>query len=107
MDFKSPIVTYIGMAVALLAMVAGVFEWFNPDIAWSVAGIFGFGSVASLRAYIESKGWKTYVMTGLPILFGVLTLAGVFDVETYKLLMAAFAPLTGITLQQAQVKAVK
>jgi len=56
---------------------------------------------------VESKGWKTYVMAGVPILFGVLVLFNVVDVDTYKLLMAAFAPLTGITLQQAQVKAVK
>jgi len=56
---------------------------------------------------VESKGWKTYVMAGVPILFGVLVLFNVVDVDTYKLLMAAFAPLTGITLQQAQVKASK
>ena len=103
--FKQPWVTYLGMAIALAAVLAGVFSWFDPNIAWGVAGIFGFGSMASLRAYIETKGWKTYVMTGIPVLCGVLALVGVIDAETYQLLIAAFAPLTGITLQQAQVKA--
>ena len=105
--FKQPWVTYLGMVIALVAILAGALGWFDPAVAWGVAGIFGFGSVASLRAYIESKGWKTYVMSGVPIIFGVLVIAGVIDAETYQLLIAAFAPITGITLQQAQVKKVK
>jgi len=106
MDFlKSPALTYIGAVIAVLAMVSGVFEWFDPQIAWSIAGMFGFGSVASLRVFIDSSGWKTYALTGIPIVLGALTLAGVTTVESYQALMAVFAPLTGATIQQAQSKA--
>ena len=102
--FKSAWTTYLGIVIALFAMVSGVYGWVEPDLAWSLAGIFGFGSVASLRAYIEAQGIKTYVIAGIPIIFGILLAVGVINLEFYQLLTAAFAPLTQITLQQAKVK---
>ena len=105
MDLKTPWVTYVGMAIAIFAIVTNVFGWVPAEIAWGVAGIFGFGSIASLRGYIESKGWKTYVITGIPAILGVLTVFKVIDLETYQQLMVAFGPLTAMTLQQAVTKA--
>lgn len=105
MEFKNPLVTYVGMIIAIFAMLSGVFNWVvSPEIAWSIAGIFGFGSVASLRAYIKSEGWMTYTVTGIPMILGVLTAFNVINLELYQTLLAVFAPLTGITLQNAQTK---
>jgi len=98
--FKQAWVTYVGMAIALLAIITGVFGWFEPSLAWGVAGIFGFGSMASLAAYIKEAGWATYVTTGVPIVLGLLTMLGVITPEAYQLLMAAFSPLVGMAIQK-------
>lgn len=105
MDFlKAPWTTYVGMLVASAAILAGVFGWFSPDIAWAVAGLFGFGSIASLRAFIQERGYKTYVVAilgaGSALLYGF----GVVTVEVYQSLMGVLAMLTGITLQQTATK---
>jgi len=104
MDFKAPWVTYAGMFIAVAAVLAGVFGWFDPAIAWAVAGLFGFGSIASLRAYIEEGGYKTYVVAvlggGAALLYGF----SVITLEVYQALMGVLASLTGITLQQATTK---
>lgn len=105
--FKQAWVTYLGMTVALFAIVAGVFGWLDPQIVWGVAGIFGFGSLASLRAYIDSQGWKTYVATGIPIIAGLLVMAKIITIDQYQALVAAFAPITAGTLQAATSKAKK
>jgi len=101
---KKPIFSYIGMIIAVAAIALGVFkpEW--SSIAWSIAGFLGFGSVASLRAAIDSEGWKTYAVFGIVIVILVLQMLGVVDAETAQMLMVAFAPITGITMQQALAK---
>jgi uncharacterized membrane protein (UPF0136 family) len=98
--FKQAWVTYLGMAIALLAIISGVFGWFEPSLVWGVAGMFGFGSIASLAAYIKEAGWMTYVSAGIPIILGLLTILKVITAENYQLLMAAFAPLVTMALQK-------
>lgn len=105
--FKSPWFTYVGIIFAIIAIIAGAAGWFDPNIAWGIAGFLGFGSIASLRAYIESKGWKTYVVAGIPMVLGLLVALNVITFDNYQTLIAAFAPLTGITIQQALGKAKK
>lgn len=36
-------------------------EIINESTMMTLIGIFGFPSAAALRAYIEEKGWKTYL----------------------------------------------
>lgn len=110
MDFlKKPIVTYIGMFIALIAIVDGAVDiigWLSPDVAWGIASIAGFGSIASLRAYLEVQGWKTYAATGIPIVINMLALflPSVVTPEVAQALSAAFAPIIAATLQQTAVK---
>ncbi len=104
MDFKAPWVTYVGMTFAAAAIFAGLFGWFEPSIAWAVAGLFGFGSIASLRAYIEEQGYKTYVVAILGAGSALLFAFNVITIEIYQSLMGVLAALTGITLQQATTK---
>ena len=105
--FKQPWVTYLGAVIALFAVIAGAMNWVDPQIVWGVAGIFGFGSIASLRAYIESKGWKTYFAAGIPMIAGLLVLAKIITLDQYRVIVGAFAPITAATLQQAKVKETK
>ena len=102
---KSLIYTYIGALIALFAIIAGALQWFDSQVAWGVAGIFGFGSVTALRTFIDSQGWKTYVTAGVPIILGILLLVNIIDLQTYKALVEAFTPLTGMAVAHAVQKA--
>lgn len=70
-----------------------------------MAGLFGFGSLAALRQFIDSKGWKTYVVGGITALAGILSAFGVIDATVYRAWLAIAATLGGITVQQALSKA--
>ena len=102
--FEKPIFTYIGMVLAVIAMALGVIK---PDwavFAWTVAGILGFGSVAALRTMIDSKGWKTYAIFVVVGIGALLQIFGVITPDTFQMIMVVFAPITGLTMQNALAK---
>ena len=102
--FDKPIFTYIGMALAAVAMILGVVkpEW--AVFAWTIAGVLGFGSIAALRSMIDSSGWKTYAIFVVIGIGALLQIFGVIAPETYQAIMIVFAPITGLTVQQALAK---
>jgi hypothetical protein len=100
-----PIFTYVGMVLAVAAMVMTVLLPQYADFMWTIAAILGFGSVAALRTYIDAKGWKTYGLFGVVIILSIAQWVGWMTPEVYNSLMALFLPLFGITYQQAQTKA--
>jgi len=110
MDFlKKPIVTYIGMFIAVIAIVDGAIDiigWLSADVAWGIASIAGFGSIASLRAFLEVQGWKTYAATGVPVVINMLALfwPSAVTPEVAQALSAAFAPIVAGTMQQTASK---
>ena len=102
---KQQYYTYIGFALALIAALRGAFYPQYADLAWAVAGLFGFGSLMALRNFIISKGWKTYVVGGITALAGILSAFGVIDARVYQAWLAIAAALSGVTVQQALSKA--
>ena len=100
-----PWAAYVGFAVGIVAMMAGVFGWFDPAIAWGLAGIFGFGGVAALRQYLESKGWKTYALVAINVVLSVLLALNVITPDVYAQLIAVFGGLTAVTVVQGVSKA--
>jgi len=101
---NKPIFSYIGMGLAVVAVVLTVVLPEYAAILWTVAGLLGYGSIAALRKMIDSKGWKT---TATFVVIAVLTIAqwfGFITPDMYQLLLAAFAPVIGITVQQALAK---
>ena len=103
--FKQPWVTYAGVIVAVIAIVSGVFWPQYANILWGIASIAGFGSVASLRAFIESQGWKSYAVVVVNVIPSLLFAFKVLDAETFAALTAALGVLLGGTVQQALSKA--
>lgn len=101
---NNPIYSYIGMGLAAIAMVLGVILPEYSSIVWSIAGFLGFGSVAALRAAVDSKGWKTFASFGVIVIVLGLQLLGVITPEVAQQLMLIFAPITAITFQQALAK---
>jgi len=102
--FEKPIFTYVGMALAFVAMLLGVVK---PDwavFAWTVAGILGFGSVSALRTMIDSKGWKTHAIFVVVGISALLQIFGAITPEVFQSILVVFAPITGLTMQQALAK---
>lgn len=107
MQLNSPITAIIGFVLGLGAALSGIFGWFPAEIAWSIAGLFGFGGIAALRAYIESSGWTTYAYIGGQIVNTVLFMAfSVYDLVTFQTLMGLLATLTGIGITNGYNKAI-
>jgi hypothetical protein len=105
LDFlKSSAASYIGMLIAVVAIVLGVVMPDYSAVAWTVAGVLGYGSVAALRTQIDSAGYKTYIVFGITIVLMGLQMFNVLPAETVQALFVAFAPVTGITVQQALAK---
>ena len=101
---SNPIYSYIGMLVAVVAIVSGVLFPEYLATLWAIGGFFGFGSIAAVRTMIDSKGWKTHAVFAVVAVLSVLQLLGVVTPDVYNALIIAFAPVTGITLQQALAK---
>lgn len=102
---KKDIVTYIGFAIAIFAVATGVFGWVAAEVAWGIAGLFGFGTLATVRAFITSKGWKTYLIDIPTALLGVATAVGWITLELYIQIMAIIAILNVGTIRAADAKA--
>jgi len=98
---KNTWTVYIGFVIALIAALGGAFYPEYSNIAWSIAGIFGFGSIAALRQFINSNGWKTYVVSGITAIAGILSALEVIPPDVYKYWMGIAASLSGVTIQQA------
>lgn len=101
---KKEIVTYVGFALAIASAATSVFGWFPVEVGWGIAGLFGFGTLAALRTFIESKGWKTYVIDIPTALLGVATALGWIGLELYTQIMTVIGLLNVGTLAHADNK---
>jgi len=104
---KKDIITYVGFALAVFASATGVFGWVPAEIAWGIAGLFGFGTLAAARTFIESKGWKTYVIDIPTAILGVATALGWVTLEIYAQVMVVIGMLNVGTLAHADKKALE
>lgn len=102
--FNSPILPYVGMVLALLAIVATQIFPDYAGIIWTIAGFFGVGSLAALRTFIDSKGLKTYVLFGSVAICCVLSWLSVITVELALTIIGLILPVVGITMHQALAK---
>jgi len=98
------ILSYIGFAIAFFAVLSGVFGWIDPAIVWSVAGVFGFTGVASLRSFLNVQGWKVAFVAIVGIVAGVLSWAGLIELSHLQQLYSFLITLTGAALTHTAVK---
>jgi hypothetical protein len=102
---KKNIITYVGFAIAIFAVATGVFGWVPAEVAWGIAGLFGFGTLAAVRTFIDSKGWKTYLIDIPTALAGLATALGWLSLELYQQIMVVIGMLNVGTIRQADTKA--
>lgn len=98
---KKDIVTYVGFVMAIASAATGVFGWFPAEVAWGIAGLFGFGTLAAARTFIAAKGWKTYVIDIPTALLGIVTAMGFITLDLYAQIMVVIGMLNAGTLAHA------
>ena len=103
---KSAIVSYVMFGVAIAVVAANVlFGIIDQAVMLIVIGLLGFSGVAALRTFIDSTGYKTYVMLGLGVLAFALSQFGIITPEALKAWLSVWGLLTGGTVTHAIQKA--
>jgi len=105
-----PLFKYFGFLIAFLTALFTIvapetWTWFNADIGWVIAGVFGSVGLAQFRAFIGSKqSYKTWgLIVGQLVLSALLATKNI-TAELYGELYALLTSLVGATLLQAKAK---
>ena len=106
-----PLVKYLGFLVAFLTALFTIiapetWTWFSPDIGWLIAGIFGSVGLAQFRLFLQTEGYKTWVLIVGQLVLSVLLATKNITAEIYCELYALLMTLAGATMVQATVKKV-
>jgi len=105
MGTKKGLVSYVFFVLAVLSLVAYTLNWIDETIMMTLLGLFGFNGVAALRAYIESKGWKTYSVAIAGVLGSLGVAFGVLSPDAAAVWFGFFGVISGATLTHAVQKA--
>lgn len=62
---NSKILTIVAAVVCVAVIVANVLGYIEQSLMLTVLGFVGFGGVAAFRDWINSQGWRTYLLAGL------------------------------------------
>lgn len=102
--FNSKVLTIIFIVLALAAIVAGTLEYISTEIMLTFFTIFGFSGVAAFRDWINSQGYKTYVVAGLAIAGAAGLYFKFITVEQLLIIVSIFTGGAAVTLTQAVKK---
>ena len=102
---KSKFLSYLFFGLAVVAVALFVLGIIPESIMIMVIGLFGFAGFAALRAFIDSSGYKTYIIATLGIIGVVAQALGLITSEQLSLWLTLWGTIAGITLTQAQSKA--
>ena len=98
-------IAYAGAAICLGVLVLIAFGIVGADVGAVIMSLVGFpAGAAGLRAYINSKGIKTYLVAGSSVILGALLAFNVITVEVFWTIFGVILSATGITLTQATTK---
>lgn len=102
--FKTKILSIGIFLLALLVFIFGTIGIINYDLALMISGFLGFSGIAAFRTYIESHGWKTYVLAVGGVISILFVSFGVLPADKLTLLITLFSSLAGITLVEGYSK---
>ena len=108
----TPLVKYFGFFVAFLTALFTIiapesWTWFNADIGWVIAGVFGSVGLLQLRQFIDSKqSYKTWILIVGQLVLSTLLATKNITAEMYGELYLLLTSLAGVTIMQAKAKEV-
>ena len=107
MQTNSKLLSYVFFGLAILAVIANFTGFIGEGTLVSLLGFFGFSGIAALRKYIDSQGFKTYLVAGLAILATVAQalIPGTIDPEFMLKFLGFLGVVAGSTTVASVTKA--
>lgn len=87
---NSKILTIIASVLCVAVIIAFVLGYVGESIMLTILGFAGFSGVAALRDWIDSQGWKTYLMAGMGILGTIAMTLGWITPDVFIALLTLF-----------------
>jgi hypothetical protein len=88
----------IAVVLGVLTVVGNIAGLYDSNVMFTILGVVGFGSIAQLRAAIDSTGLKTYITVGAGGLSMVLYGLNIISVEQMQLALSVLLPVAAATL---------
>jgi len=80
---NSKVLTIIAMVVCVGVIIANILGVVNEGVMLTVLGFLGFPGIAAFRDWINSQGYKTYIVVGLGLVGTIAMAVGWIDLNTF------------------------
>ena len=107
MEDRPVLISVLLVVGACAAFAASVLGFISEPILFAILGLLGFSSVGAIRFFVESKGWKTYFVTGVGFLGSLALAFGYITPEAFLSWMALAGVGSASSLVHGYQKAIK
>lgn len=101
---NSKVLTIIAIIIICVAAIAWLMGYVTEGIFLAVLGFAGFGGMAAFRDWINSQGYKTYVVAGVGILGTIGLVTNYITPEVFIAILTLFIGTGAATLVHAGKK---
>ena len=98
---NSKILVIIATLICVVTIIAFVLGYTGESVMLTILGFAGFGGVAAFRDWIDSQGWKTYLIAGIGILGTIGLITNFITAEVFIALLTLFGAGSAATLVHA------
>lgn len=102
---NSKVLTYVLAFLALGAVIANALGYITTEIMIFVLSLGGFGGIAAFRDWINSQGYKTYLIIGVGALGVVAMALGWITLDQFIIVLVAVFGGSAASLAHALKKA--
>jgi len=101
---NSKVLTIIAIVVIVAAFIAFTLGYVGENVLLTILGFAGFSGMAAFRDWIDSQGYKTYVVAGIGILGTIGLVTNNITPDVFIAILTAFLGTGTVTLAHAMKK---
>lgn len=101
---NSKVLVIIATLICVASIIAFVLGYAGESVMLTILGFAGFGGVAAFRDWIDSQGWKTYLVAGVGILGTIGLVTNFITAEVFIALLTLLGVGSAGTLAHAANK---
>ena len=101
---NSKVLTILAGIICLVAVIAFAMGFITESIMFTVLGFVGFGGIAAFRDWIDSQGYKTYVIVGLGLIGSIAMAMDFITLDVFIAILSLFGVGAAATLTSAVKK---
>ena len=101
---NSKFLTILAAIICVVSVLAFSLAYIGEGIMLTILGFAGFGGIAAFRDWIDSQGWKTYLIVGLGLIGSVAMALGWIELNVFIAILSLFGVGSAITLKVAANK---